>query len=348
MGKGRQLEYRWKKPPGTWWSVGYLLALCIMSVLTHLLIDPVSISYNAQNTMGSTILQPPFSTVNGIFMWAGTDHLGRNVFHSLMLSLRTSLLMSIGGMMMILIIGTLLGLLSGYFNNKGLRIKSWTSFLALILFFFVAYWFVYLPLQMPVGDFLWPWLQPALIFIPLCIFFIWLSEKYTHSAVGFPLDHLILKTIEILSAFPFLLLILAFLSFFEPSLSTVMVLIIGLYWTEPARLVRGQVIKIRENNFVASGRALGFPHFRIMYKHILPEILPLLVIVFCTGVASLIMLEATLSYLGIGMPPESPSLGKIISSWRFNVEAWWLAVFPAILLCSIVLALKNVSTNIRQ
>src|SRR5690606_22091118 len=157
-----------------------------------------------------------------------------------------------------------------------------------------------------------------------------------------PVDELVLKLTELFASIPRLILIISLAAFFRPTLG-LFVLIIGFTsWTGMARLVRGEIKKVREYQFVEAGRALGFSSSQILLKHILPNAIPPAIVAFTFGLANLLALEATLSFLGIGLPPDFISWGKIIAGIRYNLSAWWMVVFPGLYLAITVLALHNI------
>ena len=126
-----------------------------------------------------------------------------------------------------------------------------------------------------------------------------------------------------------------------PGIGSIFLLLSLTYWAGPARLVRAEVLKIKQLPYIEAAQVSGLPNSRILLKYILPNATAPLWVVFSFGLSSLLGLEATLSFLGIGLPPEIPSWGRMLASARLNPEAWWLVFFPALLLCLTMLAIQT-------
>jgi len=142
-------------------------------------------------------------------------------------------------------------------------------------------------------------------------------------------DLLISRLIEIFSCFPTFFFILALLSFVGPSLLNLMIVIGGTSWPGIARLVRAEFFRLREEEFVKAASALGAGSFRILFRHLLPNIVRPLVVIASFGIAAAILGEASLSFLGFGVRPEDPSWGSLLASGEAYWDvAWWLTLAP--------------------
>lgn len=137
------------------------------------------------------------------------------------------------------------------------------------------------------------------------------------------------RIIEIIMCFPTLFLILTILAMWGPSLVSVMVVIGITGWTGIARIVRGEFMKLREMDYVISSRALGAKDLWIIFRHILPNSMAPVLVSATFGIASTILIESSLSFLGFGVQPPTPSWGDILSQSRdFMDFAWWLTLIP--------------------
>lgn len=282
----------------------------------------------------------------------GTDHLGRDVLAGIIYGCRTSLIVCFPAMVIAAIIGLLLGLSAGYFGNDNKKIPLYSLLLYMVILCFGVYYGFYIG-QFSLSDafafsvfkgFEALVLRLSIIGGAIGVVYLFFRKfKNTGSAVSLPLDEMVLKMTELFSSVPRLVLILSVAAFLQPSLGVV-ILILGLTsWTGMARLARGEVIRVRALPYIEAARALGLKGRIIVLHHVLPNILPAVIVAFAFGLANLLALEATLSFLGIGLPPDEVSWGKIISGVRHNFSAWWLVVFPGVYLSLTVLALHYCS-----
>lgn len=166
---------------------------------------------------------------------------------------------------------------------------------------------------------------------------------------GGKIDLVISRVIEIVMCFPTFFLILTVLAFIGPSLLNIMIVIGLTGWTGIARLVRGEFLKLRDLDFVTGSRALGASNVRIIFRHIFPNSLAPVLVSITFGVASSILIESSLSFLGFGVQPPTPSWGEILSQSReFMDIAWWLMVFPGIAIFLTITAFNLVGEGIRD
>jgi oligopeptide transport system permease protein len=131
---------------------------------------------------------------------------------------------------------------------------------------------------------------------------------------GGRVDNLLMRFTDVMFAFPDLLWLLVIVSVFTPSLLTIFVAVGSIYWVNLARIVRGQVLSLREKEFVESARAAGSSPFRIITRHLAPNTLSVVIVTLTFGIPQAIFLEATLSFLGVGIPPPTPSWGTMINN----------------------------------
>ncbi len=162
-------------------------------------------------------------------------------------------------------------------------------------------------------------------------------------------DMVISRMIEVMICFPTFFLILTVLAFVGPSLYNIMVVIGLTSWPGIARLVRGEFFKLRGQDFVLASRVIGAGSLRIIFRHILPNGLAPVLVSSTFGVASAILVESGLSFLGFGVQPPTPSWGEILSQSRdFMDIAWWLAIFPGAAIFLTVTAYNLVGEGLRD
>ena len=162
-------------------------------------------------------------------------------------------------------------------------------------------------------------------------------------------DAVIMRGVDMLMAFPRLVLLIAIVAAFDPSIP-VIVLVLGLtLWPGTARLVRAEVLSLRERDFVMAARALGYSRSRILLKHLVPNALGPVIVAATLGVGNTIVLEAGLSFLGIGVQAPTPSWGSMVADGRADLlGAWWVSTFPGLAIVFTVLAFNLVGDGLRD
>jgi peptide/nickel transport system permease protein len=161
-------------------------------------------------------------------------------------------------------------------------------------------------------------------------------------------DMLISRLTEVVLCVPTLVLILALLAVVEhPSIWHMMIVIGCTSWTSIARLTRAEVLRLKQMDFVAAARALGLGGFRIVFRHILPNALTPVLVPIAFGVASAILIEASLSFLGFGSPPPNPSWGTLLNKGRQDT-LWWLIFFPGTAIFLVVLAYNLIGEGLQR
>jgi peptide/nickel transport system permease protein len=162
-------------------------------------------------------------------------------------------------------------------------------------------------------------------------------------------DSLMMRGVDIMLCFPTFFLILAVIAMLEPSIWYIMAIIGLTGWMGVARLVRAEVLSLRERDFVQAARALGASDLRIICNHILPNALSPVLVAATLGVAGAILTESALSFLGIGVQPPTPSWGNMLTSGKDYLEfAWWLSLFPGLAILVTVVAYNLLGEGIRD
>jgi len=262
-----------------------VLAIVILIVVAFLALFGPQIAPKDPNRQRLVArLQPPYTADSrGVVDFPmGTDALGRDVLSRLIYGARISLMVGIAAVGIGGTIGSLLGLIAGYFGGV--------------------------------------------------------------------VDDVIMRLADIQLAFPFILLAIMVLTVLGPGISN-LVLVLGIgQWVTYARLARGQTVSQREKEYIEAARCIGARHREIMLQGILPNILAPLIVIASFNVASAILAEASLSFLGLGVPPTVPTWGGMLAESRDNLlsGSWWLAVFPGVAIMLTVLALNILGDWLRD
>jgi peptide/nickel transport system permease protein len=154
-------------------------------------------------------------------------------------------------------------------------------------------------------------------------------------------DDAIMRIVDVQLSFPPILLVIAIMAFIGQSLLNVVVVLGLVTWVQYARVVRGMTLAIREHEFVEGARALGASRARLVLRHVLPGVVPATAVIATVNVSTLILAEASLSFLGLGVQPPTPAWGTMLAEGRevFRL-AWWNAVFPGLAILLTVLGVN--------
>jgi peptide/nickel transport system permease protein len=152
-------------------------------------------------------------------------------------------------------------------------------------------------------------------------------------------DSLLMRMTDVVLSFPALLLAIALAALFQPGLTSIFVVIAIVSWTGVARTVRGEVLSLRQRDFVSAAYALGATPLRLIVTHLLPNVLPTILVMGALSTSNTVLLDAGLSYLGLGVPVPTPSWGRMISdSQTYYRLAPWLMIFPGLAIVYAVVA----------
>ena len=254
-----------------------LTGLIIITLLIIVaLFAPVISPYTPSQQNVFERLQPP--SLHHLF---GTDDLGRDVFTRMIFGARISLAVGFISVFIILVIGTLLGIISGYYGGK--------------------------------------------------------------------IDYMIMRFTDIVLCFPTFFLIILVIAFIEPNIYNVMIVIGVTSWPGLARLVRAEVLSLKEREFILVSKMMAISNIKIFFVHILPNIISPLMVYSSLAIGGAILTESALSFLGLGVQPPMPSWGQILTSGKdYIYMAWWLSLFPGIAILITVLAFNLVGEAIRD
>ncbi|MDA1326270.1 MAG: ABC transporter permease [Proteobacteria bacterium] len=201
----------------------------------------------------------------------GTDNLGRDVLSRMIVGVRASFIVTIAALAFGSVLGSLIGLVSGYYGGR--------------------------------------------------------------------LDAILMRTADGMMAFPLILAALLLVAVIGPGIHTVVIAASCILWARFARLIRSEVLSVRERDFIKLARVAGASNWRIMIVHILPNVLNSVVVLLTLQLGFVIIVEATLSFLGAGIPPPTPTWGQMVASGRTYIDtAWWMSLFPGLAIAIVVLS----------
>jgi len=166
---------------------------------------------------------------------------------------------------------------------------------------------------------------------------------------GGDIDFSIQKFVEVVWAFPPLLLAITIIAFLGQTLSNLILALVAQRWIQYCRVARGQTLSLRTRDFVSAARSLGASNSRIILHHILPNLVQVSLVIGTFAMASAIISEASLSFLGLGVPPEIPTWGTMLADGRIYIStAWWLALFPGLSIFVTVLGINLLGDALRD
>jgi peptide/nickel transport system permease protein len=162
-------------------------------------------------------------------------------------------------------------------------------------------------------------------------------------------DTLLMRLVDISLSLPGILIAVLLSVVFEPSFTNVIIVVVFLLWPSYARLVRGETLGLKQQEFVALARVAGCSSLTIMFRHIVPNLAPSILVLATLHVGYVIVLEAALSFLGVGIPPPTPSWGVMVAEGRGLIEqAWWISILPGVAILVTVLSLNILGDWVRD
>lgn len=292
-------------------------------------------------------LQPHEIPKPGFYLF-GTDDLGRDVFARMLQGSWVSLTVGFVAVGIAVVIGLFLGGIAGYYGNRHIRIDQLLAagFLitGAVLVFTALIW---------AGAML-------LICGCVCILVSILTKNTTRSKTmpawkrlwyfrTISVDTLIMRLVDIMLCFPSFFLILTVVALLPPSIWYIMIVIGLTSWMGTTRFVRAEFLSLREQDFVAAARALGLDNFRIIFRHMMPNAIAPVLVSATIGIATAILTEAGLSFLGLGVQPPDASWGNILSNGKgFIFDAPWLTFVPGIAILIVVLSFNLFGEGLRD
>jgi peptide/nickel transport system permease protein len=277
--------------------------------------------------------------------WLGTDAIGRDVLAGLVAGTKVALAVGFGGMSLALLFGFCLGLSAGYFGDSGLKMTKMGLILrGCVLGLAVFYTLVFFQQKISLL-----WILFFLITILLIIKYLEVKFLFNLKKTSIPIDTLIMRGVEIMQGVPTILWLLCMVSILNRLSVFQLILLIGFTgWMSFTRLVRGEMLRIRHLEYMDAAKVLGLSDVRIIVRHALPNILTPILTAASFGIANSILLESTISFIGLGLPPEQVTWGTMLNAARGNFSAWWLAVFPGLMIFITVFAFNKLGESLKK
>jgi peptide/nickel transport system permease protein len=285
----------------------------------------------------------PFDTQDKVFWqrhWLGTDDVGRDVAACMVAGTRVALSVGLISMSIALLIGLVLGTMSGFYGDTNFQLTRINAlFLPLWLFlgfyygFFIRIYTLADALAQSTVYFLGQFFISAALFTGILyagrtLLIPFKDNSFWGKAIAIPLDLIITRFIELVVSIPTIIVLLTILAIAKPSIINIM-LVLGLFgWTSITRFLRAELLRIRQLEYIEAARVLGLNNLRIILQHALPNAISPVMIVVAFGIAGAILSESFVSFLGIGLSPDSPSWGSMLAAARQHPTVWWLALFP--------------------
>ncbi|MGD8472109.1 MAG: ABC transporter permease [Desulfobacteraceae bacterium] len=293
------------------------------------------------------MLQPNEVPALGVYVF-GTDDLGRDVFARMLQGSWVSLTVGFVAVGIAIIIGIFLGGIAGYYGQRHIRINQLIAGslvgAGLILIIFGLFW---------VG-------LALLICGSVCNLLSFLIKKSADTKAEpawrrlwyfktISIDTLIMRFVDIMLCFPSFFLILTVVALLPASIYNIMIVIGLTSWMGTTRFVRAEFLSLREQDFVAAARALGLNDYRIIFRHMMPNAIAPVLVSATIGIASAILTEAGLSFLGFGVPPPHATWGNILSGGKgFIFDAPWLTFVPGFAILMVVLSFNLFGEGLRD
>ncbi|MGD2271673.1 MAG: ABC transporter permease [Desulfobacterales bacterium] len=292
-------------------------------------------------------LQPNEIPTLGVYLF-GTDDLGRDVFSRMLQGAWVSLTVGFVAVGISVIIGIFMGGIAGYFGQHHIRLDHvlvTCLLVAGVVLFFVnqAHWGAAL-LILGHGYIFYSLLARLLAVRKTASISFGLLHLDTLSV-----DTLIMRLVDIMLCFPSFFLILTVVALLPASIYNIMIVIGLTSWMGTTRFVRAEFLSLREQDFVAAARALGVDNFRIIFRHMMPNAIAPVLVSATIGIATAILTEAGLSFLGFGVPPPHATWGNILSDGKnFIFDAPWLTFIPGFSILVVVLAFNLFGEGLRD
>lgn len=286
--------------------------------------------------------------------WLGTDARGCDVLSGVIHGTRYSLSIAFFAMIITAFIALITGILSGYFATEGMTINRFYFVMmctGLFLSWFYGYYVQRYEIVSSLDKGVVPGMSHILFSLIIVVAIIFLFHKVAKflilrfqnkKKIRIPVDGFVTRITELFTAVPKVILVISLVAISKPSVLTLIFVFGIMEWTDLSRMIRAEVMRLRQSGFVEAAIATGLSTRHIIARHILPNIFPVLAPVFLYGISVVILTESGLAFLGLGVSPGTVTWGNLIAQGKENIQAWWLMLFPGLMILFTVLSLNAI------
>ncbi len=285
--------------------------------------------------------------------WLGTDARGCDVLSGVIHGTRYSLSIAFFAMLITGFIALITGILSGYFAAEGMIINRF-YFLMMCVGLFLSWFYGYYVQRFEIVSSLNNGVVSgvahilfSLVIVASMIFLFHKAAKFltlrfqNRNSITIPVDGIVTRITELFTAVPKVILVISLVAISKPSVFTLIFVFGIMEWTDLSRMIRAEVMRLRQSGFVEAAIATGLSTRQIITQHILPNVFPVLAPVFFYGISAVILAESGLAFLGLGVSPGTVTWGNLIAQGKENIQAWWLMLFPGLMILFTVLSLNS-------
>ena len=321
---------------------GVIILICILLLSAGIFLPSVFVFENDWNN----ILQPPSSS-----HLLGTTPQGMDLLAGIIHGLSTSLLVALCAVVLSTLIGLPLALLASTNGNKGRA--GIIHAIIFFIFVFLAWFYSFYVRRFSNEESSTQILISIFLFVAIALAGFFFSKKiFSFSKnilpIKLPVDTLISTVADIITSFPMLMIILTIAAISKPSIQLVVIVIGCTTWTGIFRVVRSTSMQILQQDFITAAKAMGISEARIIFKHLLPAVVPVLAVHLAFTFSAAIVLESSLTFLGAGLPVDTVTLGSLLADAKSNFNAWWLVVFPGTILFLLLLSLQLIASGLQK
>lgn len=302
---------------------------------------------------------PPGSENEGRTHFLGANNIGEDTLAGVVHGARISLQVGFASATILLFIGLLFGVVSGYLGNDMLRLNLLQIILTIttvpLAWFYGFQIRSYVLIEAIRNNFLQFFGQlvlSVLLFSAIVLIAIYINQRFFGKLklrrYTIPLDNIIGRFMEFFTSLPRLILLVSVAAVAQPSMYTIILIIGFTGWVSVARYTRAEILKLKHSDFLSNCRIMGMTHLRVVVYHLIPNAMGPALVSFTFAVAGAILAEAALSYLNIGIPQGVVTWGKLLAEAKYNFDAWWLIWVPGALIFSVLLSLNTLGEYFRK